>query len=71
MKTHNRILYHCLCCGRVVHEEPDAQSPNCCGQPMTNAAAETVYDAGQETLEDLADETVAEAPRPLIQPVPR
>ena len=44
MKTHNRILFHCLCCGRVVHAEPADAPPMCCSQRMTNAAAETVVD---------------------------
>jgi hypothetical protein len=44
MKTHNRILFHCLCCGHVVHAEPEEGVPNCCGQRMTNAAAETVVE---------------------------
>jgi hypothetical protein len=42
MKAHNAIIYHCLCCGNVVHREPDLEQPNCCGQKMVNAAAETV-----------------------------
>ena len=42
MKTHNRVIYHCVCCGRVVHKEPDEARPQCCGQKMVKAAAETV-----------------------------
>ncbi len=42
MKTHNAIIYHCLCCGNVVHREPDSEQPTCCGKKMVKAAAETV-----------------------------
>jgi hypothetical protein len=42
MKTHNRLIYHCLCCGRVVHQERDEVRPQCCGRGMVKAAAETV-----------------------------
>lgn len=40
MKTHNVTIYHCLCCGRVVHSEPEAEVPQCCGQEMARAGAE-------------------------------
>jgi hypothetical protein len=45
MKTHNALIYHCLCCGRVVHQEPLVAAPHCCGVPMTEAAAETICEA--------------------------
>jgi len=71
MKTHNRILYHCLCCGRVVHEEPDESAPSCCGERMTNAAAETVVDVEIDVRSDEAKEPVPKTDRPLKRPVPR
>ena len=43
MKTHNAIIYHCLLCGKVVHREPDLEQPECCGQKMVKAAAETLF----------------------------
>ncbi len=43
MKTHNAIIYHCLCCGKVVHREPELEQPTCCGKKMVKAAAETLY----------------------------
>jgi hypothetical protein len=42
MKTHNAVIYHCLACGSVVHAELEAESPQCCGQTMVKAAAETI-----------------------------
>ena len=43
MKTWNAWIYHCECCGRVVHQDSDRAAPNCCERPMTCAAAETLY----------------------------
>lgn len=42
MKTRNTRIYHCLGCGNVVHRDPDAEPPECCGQEMVKAAATTV-----------------------------
>ena len=42
MKTHNAFIYHCLCCGNVVHAEPEQKAPCCCGHEMVKAAEETV-----------------------------
>lgn len=67
MKTHNRILFHCLGCGRVVHAEPDENIPNCCGKQMTRAAAETVV----EGEKDVATPTADDAARAKIRQVPR
>jgi hypothetical protein len=53
MKTHNRILFHCLCCGKVVHAEPQDAVPTCCGQRMINAAAETVANGDDEPPQDV------------------
>jgi hypothetical protein len=39
----NLVIYHCLACGAVAHREPDREKPLCCGKPMINAAAETVF----------------------------
>lgn len=41
MNTHNRPIYHCLCCGRVLVTAPVALAPFCCGREMTRAAEET------------------------------
>jgi hypothetical protein len=71
MKTHNRILYHCLCCGRVVHAEPGATIPNCCGKRMTNAAAESVVEAETDRAREVRGGTVPESPRPMVRPVAR
>jgi hypothetical protein len=45
LKFHNRLIYHCLACGNVIHREPDDIVPVCCGSSMTPAAAESVFDA--------------------------
>jgi hypothetical protein len=45
MKTHNRIIYHCLTCGNVVHADEGVPQPQCCGEAMVRAAAETVTPA--------------------------
>jgi hypothetical protein len=42
---HNRVIYHCLACGSVIHREPDETIPMCCDRLMTKAATETVYDS--------------------------
>lgn len=72
MKTHNRILFHCLCCGRVVHAESQEAAPNCCGKRMTNAAAETVDEAGHCVPYEGAGETASEtSARAVGQTAPR
>jgi hypothetical protein len=54
MKTHNAVIFHCLICGNVVHQEPEAPTPRCCGKPMTRAAWETVKESDEEsTAEDV------------------
>ena len=44
MRTHNTNIYHCICCGRVVHAELEADPPQCCGHTMTKACAEAILD---------------------------
>jgi hypothetical protein len=44
MKTRNLIIYHCLFCGKVVHADTDADSPQCCGREMVNALADPIHD---------------------------
>jgi len=53
MKTHNRKLFHCLHCGRVVRTGLLSLAPNCCGKRMVNAATETVDEAGRPVLHDV------------------
>lgn len=52
MKTHNAIIYHCLFCGGVMHAEPEAQPPQCCGRAMVKAAAETICEADADESEE-------------------
>jgi hypothetical protein len=47
MKTHNRIIYHCLTCGNVVHADLEIRLPVCCSHEMVRAAAETIYDTDE------------------------
>jgi hypothetical protein len=49
MKTHNRVIYHCLTCGNLVHAAVDMRPPQCCGVEMVKAAAETIRDADDPT----------------------
>jgi hypothetical protein len=71
MKTHNRILFHCLACGRVVHAEPEESRPECCGRPMINAAAETVG-SGDDALEkETEGACTGEAPEPPVRRISR
>ena len=49
MKIHNRVIYHCLTCGNVVHAALETQPPRCCGYEMARAAAETIRDADDAT----------------------
>jgi hypothetical protein len=67
MKTHNRIIYHCLTCGNVVHAAGDARRPQCCGSEMVKAAAETIRDADDET-ETNQFETPLPAPQVCAKP---
>ena len=64
MKTHNAIIYHCLSCGSVVHAEPDAPQPRCCGHDMVKAAAETVR---EENGDDQSGSTHCETAPPVIK----
>ena len=72
MKTHNRVLYHCLCCGNVVHAEPADPNPSCCREPMARAAAETVWEREEECAAVEAAGN-ADEPSPAARPerVPR
>ena len=45
MKTHNRIIYHCLNCGNVVHADLENRPPDCCHFQMVRAAIETIWGA--------------------------
>lgn len=71
MKLHNRILFHCLGCGRVVHAEPTAEIPNCCGKQMTKAAAETVANGDEATPPCAEREAGDHPPGEQIRIVPR
>ena len=44
MKTQNANIYHCISCGRIEHVESEVEPPQCCGQMMAKACAETVRD---------------------------
>jgi hypothetical protein len=66
MKTRNRILFHCLYCGRVVHAEFDEPTPFCCEQCMTNAATETVADEEQFELSTRGERISSDDRRAMI-----
>ena len=61
MKTHNASIYHCISCGRVEHAELKAELPQCCGQPMAIAAAETIGE-GDVTGEKVGGQTETATP---------
>ena len=44
METHDAVIYHCHTCGRVVHAEPEAEAPQCCGQAMVRSCEETPHE---------------------------
>lgn len=44
MTTHNARIYHCQACGRVVHVDPQAPPPRCCGRAMTGAGEVSIRD---------------------------
>ena len=71
MKTYNRVLFHCECCGRVVRAEPDERAPYCCGKGMTSAAVETVFADENDSVHESAGQAGAGPPRSMTQPVPR
>jgi hypothetical protein len=71
MKTHNRILFHCLCCGRVFHAEVNEAPPTCCNKRMVNAAAETVVEAGDDNPLMVVEHGELEPRRPGVQPLAR
>ena len=58
MKTHNRLLYHCVRCGNVVHAEPGEPNPHCCRQPMAKAAAETIWEREEEGARDAVEQAL-------------
>ena len=71
MKTHNLIIYHCIKCGHLMHTEPDAEPPRCCGKQMVNAAAETIH-ADDADSEEAANERAETERRPFQdRPKPR
>jgi hypothetical protein len=41
---HNRPIYHCQCCGRVVTQERYQLPPCCCHKEMVRAGEETLDD---------------------------
>ena len=42
MKTQNASINHCISFGRIEHVESEAEPPQCCGQTIAKACAETV-----------------------------
>jgi hypothetical protein len=44
MKTQAVGIYHCISCGRVEHAVLEAEPPQCCGQTMAKACAETILE---------------------------
>jgi hypothetical protein len=71
MTAHNRILFHCLCCGTVYHAELNEAAPICCGKRMVNAAAETVFEAGDDNQLMVVEQGEREPRRPVVQPLAR
>lgn len=66
MLTHNRVIYHCLRCGAILHCERDQEIPCCCGRPMFNAAAQTVMDDQESSrlpVRPTGGESTTEKPR--------
>jgi hypothetical protein len=70
MKAHNAIIYHCLTCGGVVHAEPEAEPPQCCGCEMVKAAAETVHE-GEIPKEPGGSHCETAPPIPRVRKKPR
>ncbi|QDU27220.1 hypothetical protein ETAA8_23050 [Anatilimnocola aggregata] len=58
MELHNILIYHCVACGRIVHAEPEAKVPQCCGHAMVKASEETVHglESGKDWDDDLDPE---------------
>ena len=67
MKTHNAFIYHCLCCGNIVHSEMKVRAPQCCGHEMVKAAAETIYNREEAHSEEPAG-VHCEAAAPAVKP---
>jgi len=59
METHTGTIYHCVTCGRVEHAATEAQPPQCCGQTMAKACAETIVEG------DVAGGNAAGPPEPV------
>jgi hypothetical protein len=70
MTAHNAIIYHCLTCGSVVHAEPEAEPPHCCGCEMEKAATAAVR---QEDVSRMSDASHCETapPLPRVRKKPR
>lgn len=66
MKTHNAVIYHCLCCGNVVHCAREVEPPQCCGREMVPSAEETVGESQDERPKVPAKRVGTEIP-PVIR----
>jgi hypothetical protein len=50
MKAHNAVIYHCQCCGRILHQSSEPPPPVCCGVSMTPAVVETVAENDSDSV---------------------
>lgn len=66
MKPQNAAIYHCLICGRVVHHQPNLETPTCCGYEMARATTESAHI--RECTWDIPDQT-GKVPSKTVPPV--
>jgi hypothetical protein len=64
MKTQTVGIYHCISFGRVEHAVLEAEPPQCCGQTMAKACAETILE-GDAAAEKSGRES--ESAPPIVQ----
>lgn len=63
MTVHYVDVYHCQKCGRVTNCEPNAQVPQCCGEPMAQAVSNMSYEQDHSEVSSRNEE--AESSHPL------
>jgi hypothetical protein len=59
MKVHNAIIYHCLKCGSIAHNEFEDEPPHCCRREMVKSAVETIREANEASADEQCEAALA------------
>jgi hypothetical protein len=68
MKIHNVPIYHCLCCGSILHGEMGATPPECCGREMVKAGEQTLHERQVESVKPGLETTCVTLPPQVRAP---